>query len=116
MLATAPLASIIVRSYHHAEPIIELVNHLQQQKFPSFEIVIVEQSEDDALCTELNRPADPRVRVIRCRPLGAPGARNEGIRHARGQMLLFIDDDDLPVNGQWIADHMSNYEDPLCMG
>jgi glycosyltransferase involved in cell wall biosynthesis len=112
----APLASVIVRSYRRAEPLLELVDRLRRQRHASFEIIVVEQSDDPGLLARLDALGDPRLRVLPRPPLGAPGARNEGVRHARGELLLFVDDDDLPVTDTWIADHVANYDDPLCLG
>ena len=109
-------ASIIVRSFRRPRPLLELVERLRRQRHSSFEIVIVEQSGDPALVGTLEALGDARIRVLARPPLGAPGARNEGIRHARGEILLFIDDDDLPLDDDWVANHLDNYRDPDCIG
>lgn len=113
---TPPLASVIVRSYQRPGPLLELVSRLCRQTYGNFEIVIVEQSNDADLVAQLGTIGDPRLRVFTHSPLGAPGARNEGVRHARGKFLVFVDDDDLPVADTWIADHVANYDDPACLG
>jgi glycosyltransferase involved in cell wall biosynthesis len=111
-----PLASVIVRSYRRPAALIELVDRLCAQQYPHFEVIIVEQSGDPGLLGALAARRDPRLRVVERPPLGAPGARNEGVRHARGEVLLFVDDDDLPIGTDWIEGHMANYADPRCMG
>lgn len=113
---TAPFASVIVRSYRRPDALLELVQKLREQRYPRFEIVVVEQSEDPALVDRLLALDDARLKVVVRPPLGAPGARNEGIRNASGNVLLFIDDDDLPLSDTWIAKHIENYADPACMG
>ena len=30
--------------------------------------------------------------------------------------MLFVDDDDIPVGDNWVAEHAKNYIDPLCIG
>ena len=89
------------------------------QRHDSFEVVIVEQTpdrsgEDEARLAEIG--ADVRVRILRRAPLGGPGARNEGVRAARGAIVLLIDDDDLPLTDDWIAAHEAAYADPLLVG
>jgi glycosyltransferase involved in cell wall biosynthesis len=116
MAPSAPRASVIVRSYRRPDQVAELVRRLAEQDHDSYEIVVVEQSEDRALRARLAAIAGDRLRLLRRPPLGAPGARNEGVRHARGEILLFIDDDDLPIGRRWIADHVANYDDPACVG
>lgn len=113
---SGPFASVIVRSYRRPGPLMELVDRLRRQRHESFEIIVVEQTDDPALDAALEALGDPRLRVLRRPPLGASGARNEGVREARGEILLFIDDDDLPVGEDWVSSHLANYTDPRCMG
>ena len=116
----APLqVSVVVRSYNRAGLLVRLLDELLAQDHPSFEVVVVEQSTEvpaaeGARIAELER--DPRLRVLRHPPLGGARARNVGARAARGDILLFIDDDDLPDGAGWIAAHAALYGDPNCLG
>jgi len=115
----APRVSVIVRSYNRLAALAELLQALLAQDHDSFEIVVVEQSTDRpaadlALVESLAR--DPRVRVLRFAPLGGPGARNAGVRAARGDLFVFIDDDDLPATRDWLRRHEANFADPKCLG
>ncbi|NOZ86456.1 MAG: glycosyltransferase [Deltaproteobacteria bacterium] len=112
----APFVSIVVRSFQRPEALLELVERLRLQNYPSFEIVVVEQSNNPGLEARLASLRDSRLKVIACSPLGAPAARNEGIRHTCGDILVFIDDDDLPIDDEWLTNHVANYSNPLCMG
>ena len=108
----APAVSVVVRSYGRLLSLAELLEALLSQRHPSFEVVVVEQTpsstatEREALAPAF---ADPRVRVIERPPLGGPGARNEGVRHARGDIVVLIDDDDLPLGDDWISAHADYY-------
>jgi glycosyltransferase involved in cell wall biosynthesis len=118
-----PRVSVVVRSYNRLGALAELVTELLAQDHDSFELVIVEQSTvrppaEVARVDELAR--DPRVRLLRSEPLGGPGARNAGVRAARGELLVFIDDDDLPVGTDWLRKHEAPFYgpgmDPKCLG
>jgi glycosyltransferase involved in cell wall biosynthesis len=114
-----PRVSVIVRSYNRLAALAELLQTLLAQDHDSFEIVVVEQSTvrpeaDAAHVDQLAR--DPRVRVLRHAPLGGPGARNAGVRAARGDLFVFIDDDDLPASRDWLTRHEANFADPSCLG
>jgi glycosyltransferase involved in cell wall biosynthesis len=111
-----PRVSVIVRSYRRPAPLLELVGRLVRQRYPSFDVVILEQSDDPSLVARLRALQDSRIRVVVSTPLDPPAARNEAIRHAQGDILLFIDDDDLPIGRDWIGQHARNYADPSCMG
>ncbi len=117
-MSGAPRVSVIVRSYNRLPALCELLDRLLAQRFDGFEIVVVEQSTRTTpadLAALARRAQDPRVRVLPFPPLGGPRARNEGVRAARGALLLLIDDDDLPYDDGWIAAHVRNFEDPRCL-
>jgi glycosyltransferase involved in cell wall biosynthesis len=114
----SPRLSVVIRSYNRLPALCELIERLQRQDHPDFEIVVVEQStrrepSDEARLAAL--AADPRLRVLRYPPLGGPRARNEGARAARGAILVFIDDDDLPERDDWLSTHERNFDDPACL-
>jgi len=114
-----PRVTVVVRSYNRLGALAELLERLLAQDHDSYEVVVVEQStvrppDDEARVELLAR--DPRVRIIRSKPLGGPGARNAGVRAGRGDLFVFIDDDDLPVGTDWISRHEANFTDPNCLG
>jgi glycosyltransferase involved in cell wall biosynthesis len=118
-MGTHPRVSVVVRSYNRLPALAELLAALLAQDHDSYEIVVVEQSTDRppadlARVEQLAR--DPRVRMHRFPPLGGPGARNAGVRAARGDLLVFIDDDDLPASRDWLRRHEANFSDPRCLG
>lgn len=92
-----------------------LVRALLSQDYPSFEVVVMEQSEWSA---EERKPLDDlaaqdsRLRVLYSGPLGVGGARNAGWKAARFDIVLTIDDDDVPLGNQFIRGHARNYADP----
>jgi len=113
-----PFVSVAVRSHYRLPQLIELIGRLRLQTYSNFEIVVIEQSSAEresyrTALTELSR--DPRVRILEYPPLGAGRARNEAARQCRGELLLFLDDDDLPLDHDWIATHVDNFADPDCV-
>ena len=116
---THPRVSVVVRSYNRLPALVELLQLLLVQDHDSFEIVVVEQSTDrpPADVAQLDALArDARLRILSFAPLGGPCARNTGVRAARGELLVFIDDDDLPASADWLRLHEANFSDPLCLG
>lgn len=119
LVVVNPRLSVIVRSYNRLPALCELLGRLRRQDHPSFEVVVVDQStrrepEAEGQLGAIVRD-DPRIRVLRYPPLGGPRARNEGVRASRGELLVFIDDDDLPSHDTWLTDHERNFEDPQCL-
>jgi GT2 family glycosyltransferase len=115
-----PRVSVLIRSYNRLAALCELIDVLLAQRHDSFEVVVVEQStehppEAAARLAELER--DPRLRVVRVPPLGGSRARNLGVEHVRGEVVVFIDDDDLPVGDGFLAAMEAPFlEDPRCVG
>lgn len=111
--------SVVIRSYNRLDACIELIGRVLEQDYPCFEVVVVEQTID-ATPAQLTRLAeferDPRVRILRSGALGAAGARNVGWKSAKHEIVLYVDDDDLPLHRDWVQKHADNFRDPLCVG
>lgn len=115
-----PRVSVVVRSYNRLPALCELVEALLAQRHDSFEIVVVEQSTEgppEAFAALRALERDPRLVVLRHPPLGGARARNVGVQRTRGEIVVFIDDDDLPGTLDYLADMERPFrEDPLCVG
>lgn len=115
---TAPLVSVVVRSRGRLPSMFELAERCLDQDYPRLELVIVEQTPEQRLryAEALGAlAAQPRVRLLLRPPLGAARARNEGVRAAQGEIVLFVDDDDLPADAGWVSAHAANFVDPWCV-
>jgi glycosyltransferase involved in cell wall biosynthesis len=113
-----PLVTVIIRSFKRLEEVRALIGRLFRQTYDHFEVLVVDSTPDvtdDALRAAIGG-ADPRVRIVRCPPRGCAAAANEGVRAARGEIVAFIDDDDIPESADWLALHVRNYRDPNCLG
>lgn len=86
-----PLVTVVIPTRDRPEMVRRAVDSALAQTVPNIEVVVV----DDASATPLDAIADPRVRVIwRNRSGGLCAARNEGMELARGEWIVFLDDDD----------------------
>ena len=115
----SPRVSVVVRSMNRLEALVELLERLLAQRHDGFEIVVVEQTRARPPAQQARLDAlaaDPRLRVLDRPPLGGPGARNEAVRAARGDIVILVDDDDLPLSSDWIAAHEAAFADPMLVG
>lgn len=90
------MVSVIIPTYNRAKMVAECVASVLATNFPELEVVVVDDCSPDDTQGELRRRfgADPRVKVVRTeRNLMVTGARNRGVREARGDFLLFLDHD-----------------------
>ena len=113
-----PQVSIVVRSYNRVSALCALLHTLLRQRHDSFEIIVVEQSTSTIAQMQalLAVAADPRIVLLHHPRLGGARARNVGVERTRGEFILFIDDDDVPISEHWITQHLQNYDDPKCLG
>lgn len=90
-----PKFSVIMPVYNVARYVGPAVQSVLRQSLTDFELLIIDDcSPDDsiAICAAFD---DPRIHIIRhAHNRGLAGARNTGIRNARGEYLAFIDSDD----------------------
>lgn len=71
------------------------VDSVYRQHDVSFELVVVDDASADGTMEWLRTIDDPRVSVIRLpQQSGLSAARNRGLAEARGQFVMFLDDDD----------------------
>ena len=89
-----PLVSIIIPVYN-AEPFVaEAVQSALDQTWPNKEVIVVDDGSTDH-SPEVVKKFGDAVRFVSLPHAGAPAARNEGIRQARGEYIKFLDADDV---------------------
>jgi glycosyltransferase involved in cell wall biosynthesis len=92
-----PMVSIVVPAYNAAPTLASSVNSLRASTVSSIEILIVDDASTDATrdVGQALAAEDGRVKVFRHEEnLGAYGARNTGLAHARGRYFTVFDADD----------------------
>lgn len=88
-------ASIIMPVYNVEKYVARSIQSALAQTYKDFELVlIIDGSKDSslAICESFN---DPRIRIVKQENRGLAGARNTGIREARGKYIALLDSDDL---------------------
>lgn len=94
----APLVSIVVRTTRgRGARLNEALMSLMHQTWARLEIVVVEDgsNESEALCRELDGQRGRRVAYVSIEAAGRCRAGNIGLSMCQGDLLGFLDDDDL---------------------
>ena len=94
MIAEAhPLVSAIIPTYNYGRFVVEAVESALAQTYSPVEVVVVDDGSTDDTAERL-RPYRARIRYLYQENRGLSGARNAGIRAARGEYVALLDSDD----------------------
>ncbi|HSY17149.1 MAG TPA: glycosyltransferase, partial [Candidatus Acidoferrales bacterium] len=90
------LVSVIVPTYNRPDWLGETLQSILAQTYRNFEIIVVNDAGPDVSHVIEPLNADGQIRLIRHeKNKGLAGARNTGVRAARGQYIAYLDDDDI---------------------
>ena len=88
------MVSVIIPVYNTEKYIGEAIQSVLSQSYKNFEIIVVDDgSTDDS--RNVVKSYGPSVKLLTQNHLGASAARNLGVKESRGNILAFLDADDL---------------------
>jgi hypothetical protein len=99
----APKISVVIPSYNTASLISCCLDSVFAQTYTDFEVLVINDGSPDT--PELERVLESymdRIIYIKQENKRAAGARNNGIRRARGEFIAFLDSDDT-----WFPTHLA---------
>ncbi|HUT35664.1 MAG TPA: glycosyltransferase [Planctomycetota bacterium] len=89
-----PRVSVVIPAFNAERYLRETLESVLAQTYRDFEVVVVDDGSSDGTA-ELAASFGEPVRCIRQANAGPSAARNRGIREARGELIAFVDSDDL---------------------
>jgi len=91
-----PFFSIIVPTYNRAHLISKAIESVIAQSFVNWELIIVDDGSTDKTMDLIAsyQEKDTRIRYIYQENAERSAARNNGIDHAKGEYICFLDSDD----------------------
>jgi len=84
---------VLLSCYNKSGTIGACLDSVLAQKHDDYEVIVVDDGSTDGSSQILDKYHDPRVRVLHCNHGGASSAKNEGIRHMKGEIAVFLDGD-----------------------
>lgn len=99
---STPEVSVIIPVYNVERYVAAAISSVLKQTFADFELIIVDDGGSDAsmeICRAFQEK-DKRIRIVEQKNRGLAGARNTGIRNARGKYIALLDSDDLWYPGK----------------
>lgn len=91
-----PLISVIIPCYNHGRFLKNAVDSVRSQDIAKVEIIVVDDGSTDNTSQVANRLD---VQYIKQENSGLSSARNTGIKHSKGDLLVFLDADDWLLPG-----------------
>ena len=91
-----PLISVIIPVYNRKDIVMNAIDSVLSQTYENFELIVVDDASTDGT-TELLKEIDhDKVRVIyHEKNKYASGARNTGLKESKGEIIVYLDSDNL---------------------
>lgn len=95
-MSKQPLISVLVTVYNTEQYVGECLTSILTQTYTNWETIVVNDGSTDDSAHVLNEFAakDSRIHVFHQKNGGAGNAKNNAIRYARGEWLVWLDSDD----------------------
>lgn len=108
-----PDATVVIVMYNTGKAILELLDSLKKQSLSSFEIIVVNNGKIGPKVVE-QVMAEP-VLYLESTQNSVSLGRNIGTSYARGEIVIFLDDDCL-AHHDVVRAHVHSYRDPAVLG
>jgi hypothetical protein len=95
------LISIVMATRNRRESLAEAIASVEAQTYRRWELVVVDDGSSDGTAEFLDGITDSRVRTLRTAGIGPCGARNAALDVAHGDVITYLDDDNL-FDPQWL--------------
>ena len=112
-----PSVSVIIPHYNDLAGLNACLDALAKQRDisrNSYEIIVCDNDSPFEF-TEIVRLVDGRARLVQTKDRGAGPARNEAVKHAKGQWLAFTDSDCVP-DKNWLANGIAHLDPHTVIG
>jgi glycosyltransferase involved in cell wall biosynthesis len=95
-MMSEPLVSVVIPTYNGTEYLGAAIQSVLDQTYLNVEILVVDDASPKDMAGLVKRFAEPRLKYLRHdHNQGAVAARHTGVRMAAGEIVAFLDQDDL---------------------
>lgn len=98
-MANPLLLTVAIPTYRRDQVLIDTLEHLLRLEGPAFELLVLDQTESHDAVTAArleSLAASGRIRWLRLKHPSVTAAMNRGLLEARGDVVVFVDDDVVP--------------------
>lgn len=89
-----PIVSVIIPVYNTEKYLVEALNSVLSQTYKNIEVIAVDDGSTDTSPDILSKYSD-RIKILSQPNRGASAARNYGVSASSGEIIAFLDSDDL---------------------
>jgi glycosyltransferase involved in cell wall biosynthesis len=108
--------SVVIPTHYRPVLLERALESVLAQRYDAFEVIVVNDGNDNETNACIDRFCDSRIRVIRHdKALGASASRNRGILEAKGDLVAFLDDDD-ELSPFFLERHLYEFESDHSLG
>lgn len=104
--------SIIIPTINRYEDLQNTLNDLSKQSIQNFEVIIIDQTDKD----KSKKIAGDKITHLHKNYKSASKARNDGLLIAKAGIVLFLDDDVIIENRDFLKNHIRHYENSSISG
>ena len=105
-----PLISVIIPVYNSEKYLKECLDSVVNQTYNNLEIIIINDGSTDNSLQIIKSYKDSRIKLTNKDNGGVSSARNEGLKQATGEYVMFVDSDDYLTNNNVIAELIYNID------
>jgi glycosyltransferase involved in cell wall biosynthesis len=92
----SPRVSVVIPTRNRRGLLVETIASVRRQEGVTWELLVVDDASTDDTAAYLAGLQDPRITVLtQAQASERSAARNRGLQAARGEFVMFLDDDDL---------------------
>lgn len=107
MISQTPFITVALCTHNHADRLVRTLADLPSVRSPSveWEFLVIDNASSDSTPEILKSHSWPKgwqVRIVREEKLGLSNARNRAINEARGEYIIFMDDDET-ADPEWLT-------------
>ena len=108
--------SVVISTYSSDKKdyVLDCISSLHKQSFVPNEILLV-LDRNSALVNFFRSVVPADIKVVVSDGYGLSHARNAGVKHAKSEIIAFIDDDAV-ADRDWLKNIFENYSDPAVVG